>query len=135
MFKIPVIPPKHPDLEEIRRYELAADAPRETISSLSAALLAARAHAASRACVDKRLRDGVFRVVADTALLLAVMPSADEAEFRSKVNAMMGVQFQDADRHIARAVQLLLTIESRRLGLEIESTEIRDTPRPATLNS
>lgn len=136
MPNIPTVTPILPNSEELERYRLLAQQPRASIEHLAGLLMTLRAHAASIAAFDPVISRGIFREVAHVALRLAILRSADPDQFRRKAFAIQGVKFLDEALDAARAIQLLMTIEARRLGINLETMAVHDaSPATPNLNS
>lgn len=109
------ITPKMPTSEEMLHYTMMADLPPETLEGLAEALLAARCHATLSIWQSARARLGLSRYLANTALRLAALKSADRDAFILKLNALRGIRFDD-DGHMMETIKCLLRAEARRLG-------------------
>ena len=136
MKNIPTVTPILPGSEELERYRLLAEQPRASIEHLSSLLMTLRAHAASIAAFDPVISRGIFREVAHVALRLATLRSTNPDQFRQKAAAIQGLQFLDEALDAARAIQLLMTVEAKRLGINLETMTVHDaSPTNPTLNS
>jgi len=136
MKNIPTVTPILPNSEELEHYRLVAAQPRASIEHLSSLLMLLRAHAASIAAFDPVVHRGIFREVAHVALRLAILRSTNPDQFRRKAFVIQGVQFLDEALDAARAIQLLMTVEAKRLGINLETMTVHDaSPTNPTLNS